>query len=658
MRCHPLASNAAALPLLTLLLLLLPHLCYGESQAPPLVSPSPDPPFTPLPPIDPSRTAFVSILYSHPNTDDAIAYKYTQSSVEGIRVMMASLIDPEKGNTKRDRVVLIPQDTDAETRALLTGDGLELMEMDERLPHHDRCAPKFDRIYLWSASLAAKYDRVVYLDWDVLVQRPMEELFLCGEFCMVFNSLMHFVDGLMVVRPDPQVFESMLHAYLSLREQHAKKSFKILPHTSLHPHPDLLPGWLQMSETACAEHSYVFFLNWFGNMEAAPLFNPHYGQSPLRLQRLTASNQLNAMMWYEKYSWTLMRGKDYRNMTDPQAIPALSLGFTTLKPFHWFPGLFFNLGWYWSDQRDKYLGRSHAWFVMSRLLFAAIALLLASKGLKALITWLYRKRPVSARQHLRGKLLHAIQSIHLKLLGPIGGFNVRSAEVSQLHSDELEYVAPTIVSLPGYWLPRIGSNVMGIIFGAVHTFALGYWLTTNRWLIPMLTSPNAAWQLWLLFHVIGVYAFNHWIYLAYHAAPPLLPTASVESAAAAAAEKGGLHTGDSPLSPLDGSRTIALAQPLPAIPPPPFPRSSMVWLCFWEFFIYFMMHRTFYPEFVVKMVVLFPLLATILIAAINVNRRVWSGIEWRRNAEIKMAKGQQVTGSGDKAPLLPGGDRK
>ena len=63
----------------------------------------------------------------------------------------------------------------------------------------------------------------------------------------------------------------------------------------------------------------------------APLFNARYGQSPLPLQRMDASTQLNAMMWYEKYSWTLMRGKEYRNMTNDQEVPALSLGYTTLK---------------------------------------------------------------------------------------------------------------------------------------------------------------------------------------------------------------------------------------------------------------------------------------------------------------------------------------
>lgn len=46
---------------------------------------------------------------------------------------------------------------------------------------------------------------------------------------------------------------------------------------------------------------------------------------------MDASTQLNAMMWYEKYSWTLMRGKEYRNMTNDQEVPALSLGYTTLK---------------------------------------------------------------------------------------------------------------------------------------------------------------------------------------------------------------------------------------------------------------------------------------------------------------------------------------
>jgi hypothetical protein len=283
-------------PLLSLSALLLAICCQPAAAAllaPPLISPPSEPPFTPLPLIPPEKTAYVAIHYEDPYTSHQSAMD-SEASLDGIRVMMATVIDPARGASGRDRVVLVPTHTSEETRQIFAKDGLIVLNMDDRLPHNDICAPKFDRIYLWSRTLAERYERVVYLDWDVVVQRPTDELFLCGEHCMVssrkgtpmmtartfalsngssqhdmfcvfrlqvFNSVLHFVDGVMVVKPNVAVFEAMV-------ERYKRDRLSALWGNSALSGSSILHTWRTPSKTMCWEKSYIFFLYWFGNIEA------------------------------------------------------------------------------------------------------------------------------------------------------------------------------------------------------------------------------------------------------------------------------------------------------------------------------------------------------------------------------------------------------
>lgn len=649
-----------ALPVL-LACALLASLCglaAGNVLAPPLVSPPREAPFVAEAPIPAARTAYVAIHYEDPDGGYTAALD-TEASREGIRVMMRTVADPDRGNSQRARVVLVPAHTGAETRRLFEQDGLLVLDMDGSLPHKDVCAPKFDRIYLWSRLLASRYDRVVYLDWDVVVQSNMDSLFKCGKFCMVFNSILHFVDGVMVVKPDPAVFDAMVERYKRerLSSGWSGSSYSAALGTAVStPSKTTAPqamgssaSWHSPSKSQCWEKSYIFFLFWFGNIEAAPLFNAEFGQSPLPLQRMSASVQLNAMMWYEKYSWTLMRGKEYRNMTNDQEVPALSLGYTTLKPFHWVPSLFFNLGWDWSALRDQYFGLTHTWFCVSRTVVFLFCLLLAVKGIPKCMQALYVRRPSSSS--LGARVLSVVRAAHMAVLGPTGGY-VRSSDGEEAH-----FHSASMWSLSGYWLPHYGSDLLGILIGGSHAILLGLGLTAQTSLIPMLTAPHFAWRCWFAFHVLGVWAFNHWLHQAYHACPPL---AGSGAALAAAAEMRPLTGGDK----ADGGRSPGgLSASSSAAALRSYSLSSCLWLAFWEVLCYVLMRRTFYPEFVVKMLVLFPLLAAMLIASINMNREVWGSIAkaqkiGQQAAAAAAGMAQPDGPSSTVSPLLPGGGRR
>ena len=713
-RSSAVASCLAAACLLLFLSICLPAPALGGVLAPPLISPPAEAPFVALDPIPASRTAYVAIHFEDFATSQ-LSVLDSEASLQGIRVMMASVKDPRRGASTRDRVVLVPPTTSAASRALFVKDGLIVIDMDASLPHSDICAPKFDRIYLWSSALASRYDRVLYLDWDVVVQRPMDHLFLCGQFCMVFNSILHFVDGIMVVKPDPAVFDEMVERYKRERlsskwssqtqaEQHAATISGPAGTTGTSSAAPLLSpssySWRGPSKTMCWEKSYIFFLFWFGNIEAAPLFNPRYGQSPLVLQRMDASIQLNAMMWYEKYSWTLMRGKEYRNMTNDQEVPALSLGYTTLKvrrgsthaaraslshlllrvvsllillaflllscvrslvlqPFHWGPGLFFNLGWDWTDLRDEYLGTSDTYFIVTRMALWVACLLLATKGLRRGMTDLYTRRlAVGSGAPLSHRILSVIRAMHMKVLGPTDGFSKHGVS----DGEEPVYHAVSLWSLSGYWLPTYGSDVMGVVVGSVHALLVSYLLTAYTSLIPQLTGAHAAWKVWLHFHVLSIYAFNHWIFLAYHTCPPLVPAAAVSAAGELRPMGAVVDAGTISPSGSGGGASSVYHAPFSAVTRGYPLLRSVGWLAFWELTLYVLMRRTFYPEFVVKMFVMFPLLGCILIAAINMNREVWRSIEQSKAYYAGHKDAAAAAGgagaAGVAAPMLPGGGRR
>jgi hypothetical protein len=228
-------------------------------------------------------------------------------------------------------------------------------------------------------------------------------------------------------------------------------------------------------------------------------------------------------------------------------------------------------------------------------------------------------------------------------------------------------------SLSGYWLPHYGSDLLGVLIGGSHALLLAFLLTGQTVLIPLLTAPHLAWRCWFAFHVLGVWAFNHWLHQAYFACPPLAGSGAALAAAASAEMRpltGATNEPDGPSS----SRSPPPASSAAGGASRAYPLWTCAWLAGWEVLLYVLMRRTFYPEFVVKMLVLFPLLAAMMITAININRGVWKEIE--KNQQLGAAAAAAAAGgSGSIAPdggaaspkngggagvsaLLPGGGRR
>ena len=65
-----------------------------------------------------------------------------------------------------------------------------------------------NKLHLWNLT---DYDRVVYLDADNIAVRHdmVEELFLCGHFCVVYMNPCHFHTGVIVVKPNRTMFHDL-----------------------------------------------------------------------------------------------------------------------------------------------------------------------------------------------------------------------------------------------------------------------------------------------------------------------------------------------------------------------------------------------------------------------------------------------------------------
>lgn len=185
-----------------------------------------------IPIISAGQTAYVGIYYEQNNYYDNIM-------LTGLRTMMKTV---SESGTTRDRIVLILPHTKQSTRDILLADGLQLVEASPTLYNNaqNKCWYEFRVIDLFQL---VQYKRIVYLDSDHLVVNNMDELFLCGEYCMQYNSLIHFTDTVFVIKPNMIKYDMLIQKFHSL---------------SYNQHPPKF----------CIDEASVFWILAFGDIEA------------------------------------------------------------------------------------------------------------------------------------------------------------------------------------------------------------------------------------------------------------------------------------------------------------------------------------------------------------------------------------------------------
>lgn len=375
--------------------------------------------------------------------------------------------------------------------------------------------------------------------------------------------------------------------------------------------------------------------------------------------RLAASTSLNAMLWYEKFSWSLMKhGKYMTDMSDPTAPPGLAIGYHSLKPYYWPAGIFFNLNWLWTQKRTDLLHESYMKYIITTTILLIIFYLFATKIIRALFFIYYKKwRSSSLNSMINTIIRHIIHpvaffqtvtprnrepsdrssilstdnrnvitrlgSIIYKIVSLIGIWCplILSAYLcSQGMRDRnhkfvlLSTALSTIfgmISIEGRWLYLLGSDVCGWIFGLPMDVCLGFIVYE---FIPSLTPPHYAWPTFILAQCLAKYTCQHIIVLAYSHQKNM--TQTHEHAYVPVRRKSN-DINDTKSTDITSSTDTILHLPFRAL----------YWHIFWSFVSWSLCRLTLFPEFAVKMAVLFPVLIVAFWTSINSYRNALRLIE-------------------------------
>jgi alpha-N-acetylglucosamine transferase len=129
----------------------------------------------------------------------------------GLRVLIRSIQDTK---TPHDIVVITSDNVRPETNEALLADGAKLHQVPNlqnpfekkekgRNSYKDRFKYSFNKLYTWNMT---DYERVAFLDSDNIFLTNMDEIFMCGHFCIVYMNPLIFHTGLIVVKPSTEMF--------------------------------------------------------------------------------------------------------------------------------------------------------------------------------------------------------------------------------------------------------------------------------------------------------------------------------------------------------------------------------------------------------------------------------------------------------------------
>ncbi|CAN6278844.1 unnamed protein product [Urochloa humidicola] len=143
----------------------------------------------------PRREAFATILHS-----EQLYACGALAAATSLRLAAAAAAGPSR--RERDMVALVDETVGERHRAAVTAAGWKVRPIRRiRNPRASRDSYNewnYSKFWLWALT---EYDRVVFLDADLLVQRAMDPLFTMPEVSATGNSGSYFNSGVMVVEP-------------------------------------------------------------------------------------------------------------------------------------------------------------------------------------------------------------------------------------------------------------------------------------------------------------------------------------------------------------------------------------------------------------------------------------------------------------------------
>ena len=310
-----------------------------------------------------SKDAYVTLLYGD------------GKFVLGARVLGQSL--RETGTTK-DMIVLCTTDVQESSKEVLRADGWTVKIIDTienpykshfHGVHHTGI---YSKLLIWNMT---EYDRIVFLDSDVLVVKNIDRLFDCGTFCVRYRHSDLFNSGVIVVEPNATVFRDILEKV------------------------PIYPSYT---------HGDQGFLNiYFQHLKYAPMFDWEGQSRQKQPKRLPAGLNADVGMYYLNSHWSYPSSE----------VKVIHYTMGPTKPWLWWTSLLFDMNWNWTEVRKRLPRHGHKLDDMCAsdylgLYLAPFPVLLVAY---CLLSFLHRKSSLWCTCQSVTALLQLFGSLHVKL---------------------------------------------------------------------------------------------------------------------------------------------------------------------------------------------------------------------------------------------------
>lgn len=229
----------------------------------------------------------------------------------GARVLAQSL--KETGTTK-DMIALCTQSVDQATKDILVADGWTVKSIGNiHSPYEGQSfrgnyfSGIFSKLYVWNMT---EYERVIYLDADVLVLKNIDHLFDCGTFCATFRHSDLFNAGIIVVQPNRTLLNDMM---------------KKIPLVQSYDDGD--QGFLNV---------------YFRSLIYSPYFNWSDPKRNYRMMRMPTELNADIAFYYISNSWSFKRD-----------VKIIHYTMGPIKPWIWWTNRLFHLNSQWTSFRMR-----------------------------------------------------------------------------------------------------------------------------------------------------------------------------------------------------------------------------------------------------------------------------------------------------------------
>ncbi|PRP86893.1 hypothetical protein PROFUN_03641 [Planoprotostelium fungivorum] len=303
-----------------------------------------------------------------------VSFLYGTSYFTTLRVMQASV---RRSGTPHDIVTLVDEDVGPSYRKRLQEDGVIVLDIPKRIENsyagdavfQSRFGAVMSKLNMFNMT---QYEKIIYMDADTMMidqfHKNNDVLFECGDFCAVFINPCIFNSGVMVIKPNSDLFADMIS---------------------------------KIDKLESYDGADQGFLNsYFNDLLSAPMFDPSkVGTEKLKGSfRLPTTFHVDHFLFYQRAKWDMP-------CLRPRILEFMGPAF--LKPWNWWTYVILDLSWEWLSLKNNLPGGDPEWIYFTGYLaftaavYMIFRIIFKSKTSGALSRKLQSKRPSESLQTMQ-----------------------------------------------------------------------------------------------------------------------------------------------------------------------------------------------------------------------------------------------------------------